>query len=114
MTSATFITNHEGKYIGFKIEGHSGFAEPGKDIVCAGISTMAQAAILGVVDIAKVKSIYNIDYQNTKMSLVVTDREADKMDKAEIFIKTTKAVCESIHDQFPDHVQIHVEEANVL
>jgi uncharacterized protein YsxB (DUF464 family) len=30
---------------GITIEGHAGYAEPGKDIVCAGVSTLAQTLI---------------------------------------------------------------------
>lgn len=30
---------------GFEINGHAGYAEPGKDIVCAGVSTLVQTLI---------------------------------------------------------------------
>lgn len=36
---------------GFEVEGHAGFAEYGKDIVCAGASAIAQAALFGLQDI---------------------------------------------------------------
>lgn len=114
MTSATFIVNHEGKYIGFKIEGHSGYAPIGEDIVCAGISTIGQAAIIGIEEIAKVKCISSIVPETAKLSLVVMDRALDKLDKAELMIKTAKVIIENIHEQYPDHVQIETVEANVL
>jgi len=37
-----------GKISGFKVTGHSGTAARGKDIVCAGISALAQSALLGI------------------------------------------------------------------
>lgn len=39
-----------GLLVGFRIRGHAGFAEYGQDIVCAGASAIAQAAVLGLKD----------------------------------------------------------------
>lgn len=36
--------------MGYKIEGHAGFAEHGQDIVCAGVSALAQGVLLGLRD----------------------------------------------------------------
>ncbi len=36
------------KVSGFQVSGHSGTAAHGKDIVCAGISSLAQTALLGI------------------------------------------------------------------
>ncbi len=36
---------------GFAVEGHAGFAKRGKDIVCAGVSALAQTALFGLRDI---------------------------------------------------------------
>ncbi|MEX0974616.1 MAG: ribosomal-processing cysteine protease Prp [Bacillota bacterium] len=36
---------------GFAVEGHAGFGDYGKDIVCAGVSAVAQTALFGLQDI---------------------------------------------------------------
>ncbi|NLW55417.1 MAG: ribosomal-processing cysteine protease Prp [Firmicutes bacterium] len=36
-----------GRFIGFKAKGHTGYAAAGKDIVCAGVSTLVQTPVLG-------------------------------------------------------------------
>jgi uncharacterized protein YsxB (DUF464 family) len=36
---------------GFAVEGHAGFGDYGKDIVCAGVSAIAQTALFGLQDI---------------------------------------------------------------
>lgn len=38
----------DGRISSFRVHGHSGTAERGKDIVCAGISALAQTALLGI------------------------------------------------------------------
>jgi hypothetical protein len=40
MTHVTIYTDQKQAYTGFCCEGHSGFADAGSDIVCAGISTL--------------------------------------------------------------------------
>ncbi|MGI6621181.1 MAG: ribosomal-processing cysteine protease Prp [Bacillota bacterium] len=37
--------------VGFKVLGHAGFGEHGQDIVCAGVSALAQGALLGLQDV---------------------------------------------------------------
>ena len=38
----------DGKISGMRVHGHSGTAARGQDIVCAGISALAQTALLGI------------------------------------------------------------------
>lgn len=33
---------------GFIIEGHAGYAEPGKDIVCAAVSALSQTCVMSI------------------------------------------------------------------
>jgi len=42
------FSDQDGKITGYSVTGHSGTAERGRDIVCAGISSLAQAALLGI------------------------------------------------------------------
>ncbi len=41
MIKVTIVTNPDGEYRGFQITGHAGYAEYGKDIVCAAVSCLA-------------------------------------------------------------------------
>ena len=40
MIQVTVLKNHNGQYAGFSCCGHSGFADSGNDIVCAGVSAL--------------------------------------------------------------------------
>ena len=42
------ITWCSGKILGYRLTGHSGTARHGQDIVCAGVSSLAQTALLGI------------------------------------------------------------------
>lgn len=43
-----------------KISGHAGYAEPGKDIVCAGVTTLTQTLIQSIEDLTDDKIEYRI------------------------------------------------------
>jgi uncharacterized protein YsxB (DUF464 family) len=45
---------------GITIAGHAGYAEPGKDIVCAGVSTLAQTLIQSVEELTTDKIEYDM------------------------------------------------------
>ena len=48
MVRIRIFSDQDGKITGYSVTGHSGTAERGRDIVCAGISSLAQAALLGI------------------------------------------------------------------
>ena len=45
---------------GIEISGHANYAEPGKDIVCAGVSTMVQTLIRAIEELTVDKIEYGI------------------------------------------------------
>lgn len=45
---------------GIEIEGHAGYAEAGKDIVCAGVSALTQTLIKSIEDLTSDKIRYDI------------------------------------------------------
>ena len=49
MIEARFYQDHSGVIRAFEISGHSGYAEAGKDIVCAGMSMLA-ISLIGTLD----------------------------------------------------------------
>lgn len=48
MIEVKIFRNPEGSIVGFDVLGHAGKDEVGKDIVCAGVSSLAQTAVLGL------------------------------------------------------------------
>ena len=55
MINATFFIDGE-NLSGFSLEGHSGFDEEGRDIVCAAVSSAAYMAANTVTDVIKEKA----------------------------------------------------------
>ena len=49
-TTVTFVRRSDGALIGYRATGHTGYAEAGEDIVCAGVSMLAQTLALTLED----------------------------------------------------------------
>ena len=47
MIKVDIFSQSDGKISGFSVAGHSGTADRGQDIVCAGVSSLTQTALLG-------------------------------------------------------------------
>lgn len=59
MIRAVIDRASSGEIIGFEVSGHSGYAEVGKDIVCAAVSAIVQTAILGLTDVVGIEVVYH-------------------------------------------------------
>ena len=50
----------DGKISGYAVTGHSGTAAHGEDIVCAGVSALTQAALLGIGEYLHREIVYEV------------------------------------------------------
>lgn len=82
------------------VSGHAGFAEAGKDIVCAGVTALIQTLIKSVSDLTEDKIEYEISPGRADIHYV-DPSEAGKLLVDSFFI----GIC-LIADEFPDHVRI--------
>lgn len=110
MTQITFDRGHQ-RWVSFHSEGHSGYAEAGKDIVCAGISAILQTAILGIQAYQADHSSYCIEEGYLECRLeehpeTETEREVQSI------ISTAALGCLNIAVQFPELVHFRVTGTN--
>lgn len=84
------------------VSGHANYAEYGKDIVCAGVSSLVQA-LIGWIEENYVKADINIDTTNGE---VVISSEGGEDVKAVFYMASIGL--EQIADSYPDHVQIDI------
>ena len=82
------------------VSGHAGFAEAGKDIVCAGVTALTQTLIRALEGLTKDKIEYEISPGRAGMHYGDLSEEG-KLLVDFFFI----GVC-LIADEFPDHVRI--------
>ncbi len=105
MINALICRNSEGKIESFRIEGHAGFDEPGRDLVCCAVSCIVQTAILGLTDVV------GLNPSVCKRSGLVVCKipkgvPASKMEKASIILETMLAGLKSVQLGYGEYITI--------
>lgn len=85
---------------GITIVGHAGYAENGKDIVCAAVTALVEQLILSLEKLTPEVPICDLDsgYVNIKTS--------SQTEATELLIDCFFIGVGNIEEQFPDHVQV--------
>lgn len=95
MIKATFIKSN-GSYISYEITGHAHYAEPGKDIVCAGVSTL----FITITNQLLCKSYVKL--QDKKVSIL----NPDEIDNA--LVEALLCGLYDIQQNYPNYVSVEV------
>lgn len=82
------------------VSGHAGYAEPGKDIVCAAISTLSQVFVASVEELtaAQIKTAQTGGY----MEIVIEE----STERAQVLLDSFLLGCRMIADEYPDNVRV--------
>lgn len=84
---------------GFTVHGHSGYAKRGNDIVCAGVSSLTQAAVLGLRH-------YGVDMDVAVAPGEITVQIHSHKDVVEPIFTAMIAGLEEIARQYPENVKL--------
>lgn len=74
MLKAEFFILNDGKIKGFDISGHSGYAESGKDIVCAAVSSAAYMVANTITEVLNAQADVAVEESAAYMRLLVHDK----------------------------------------
>lgn len=91
------ITRHDGR---ISIQGHAGYAPHGQDIVCAGVSTLAQTLIASIENLTNDK----IEYEATPGMMEIRYRNLSGRSKT--LIDSFFVGCDLIAAAYPNHVRV--------
>ena len=85
---------------GLSIKGHANYAEHGKDIVCAGISTLAQNLIASIEKLTADKISYDIKPGSVDI------KHGDLSEDAQLLVNSFFVGARMIANEFPENVRI--------
>lgn len=86
---------------------HTGFAEYGKDIVCAGVSCIVQTAVLGIQKLTKISHSVVIDEKVGYLKFKINDIDSSKgFDDAQTILKTMLCGLEDLQKQYPKNIKL--------
>lgn len=85
---------------GVSISGHAGYAEIGKDIVCAGVSALTQTLIKSIEDLTLDKIKYDVSPGRADI------KWRNLSDKSKNLVDSFFIGINMIADEYPDNVRI--------
>lgn len=104
MLRAALLRNEaSGSLYGYVIQGHAGFGDYGTDIVCAGVSAIAQSALLGLRDMFGESFAYSMRKGFLK---VVLDPARALEPGARAILRTLELGLTSIARSYPGSVKV--------
>jgi len=105
MTRCTLHLDSESRIIGVTVKGHSGYAEEGSDIVCAGVSALVTTIDNALVKLVGLKLIEREGDGLAEFFLPsrITDKQ---MQDAQLLFSTLHLGLDNIAQDYPHHVQL--------
>ena len=105
MIKVTFYRDSFNRLSSFYADGHADFAEAGDDIVCSAVSSVLQAARLGLEMYVRVP----LEVEQKKGHIRITWPENKRNDVAIMaIVETARLSVEQIARQFPENVECNI------
>ncbi len=112
MISAVFTADSSGSerhWLGFCIEGHADLERAGRDIVCAAVSALSQAAIIGITQVVGSE----VEWGRSRGSLnVKLDLATARRNEVRVLLETVYLSLEDVASQYPDRLSLRVLYSN--
>ena len=108
MTDVT-ITRKNNHIVAVAASGHTGYGEQGEDIVCAGISTLIQSALLGLLQVAGLNVKYTVNEQEGSLRFTLPNdlTEAERHD-ADVILNTMLCGLNDFYTEYSDYINLEV------
>ncbi len=89
--------------------GHTGYGESGEDIVCAGLSTLIQSALLGLLSVAKINVKYVVDEGTGSLRFTLPEAltEQERHD-ADVILNTMLCGINDFYTEYSDYINLEV------
>lgn len=96
---------------GFEISGHTGFAEIGKDIVCASISSISQSVIMGILNVLKIKAVVKKDEKKGFLKIELPKNlDPILIQKAQILFDTFEVSIKDLMTGYSNYIKLEERE----
>ena len=110
MTTVTFHTEGS-RIVSFEVQGHSGYAPEGEDIVCAAVTSAVRLAECAVNDVLGLGAAVKIREQDASISLRIPGGLSDANESVCQTLLTALMVhFASLHEEYPDHIIVLEED----
>lgn len=103
MVTIYFGRDRNSHYNGFSCSGHADFAERGSDIVCAGISTLTQTAVLSLEELLQLSPKVVAKQSGGKLTCTWTNKP-ETCERSDYLVETMKLGLREIQNLYPEYL----------
>ena len=104
MTRCEFFTEGE-RITGFTVSGHSGYAEAGKDIVCAAVSAVVTMAEATINDVCGAKAKVRVKDEQARITLTLPT-SCDEEETVQAVLAGMMVTLLSLQEDYPDFIEV--------
>ena len=104
MTRCEFFTEDD-RITGFSVSGHSGYAEAGKDIVCAAISAIVTLAEATINDVCGAKAKVRVKEEDARITLTLPAACDEEESVQAVLAGMLLTLC-NMRDEYPDFIEV--------
>lgn len=94
------IFRTEGHITAVNVEGHTGYAEEGSDIVCAAVSALTQGALLGIRKVAGIRAESRVSDGR------LTFRLTEYNEKSDAILETMRLALLDVTKGYPRYIRM--------
>ena len=110
-TTVTFLKRSDGALLGYRANGHSGYAEAGADIVSAAISALTQTTLNGLKNVLKAPVMFDQDDDGAFIEAILTpEASEDQIRQAQLLLVTLQEGLQAIQREYPRNLRIIFKE----
>ena len=104
MTRCEFFTEND-RITGFTVSGHSGYAEAGKDIVCAAISAVVTMAEATINEVCGAKAKVRVKEEDARITLTLPT-SCDEEESVQAVLSGMMLTLISLREDYPDYIEV--------
>lgn len=108
MIQTVILQDARGIIQGFKVKGHAGFANPGKDIVCSAVSAIVYTALGGLDELAGFKNF--TEKNGSIICFIPEDLSAEQRTITNIILETMIIGLRQIEADYDEYIRVCYEE----
>jgi uncharacterized protein YsxB (DUF464 family) len=105
MIRVTITRNPKGEFSRIVIDGHAGYADYGQDIVCAGVSALAQTCALGLKKVVGINPRVRCESGFFSLELP-TSLSGSSFEKSVCIVETLCIGLEDMAKSYPSHIRV--------
>ena len=103
------VFNRSSALCGFSCKGHSGYAESGSDIVCAGVTSAVGLCVCMLTDVLGLSPDITVNEKTAEVRCILNERDVVR---GEEMLKAFKLHISSLAEDYSEYISLREEKLN--